>query len=487
MALCTYSSDLVMNGFTVIDNSFFNEFLPQATGDDVKVFLFGLNLCANPHKEDNTLETMKRILSLTEDQIVRAFEYWQEMGLVQIVSKNPFEVRYLSVRSKSGSVKIRDKGKYADFNKQMQMVFAAGDDEVGRMITPNEYNEYYSFIEIEHFEPAALILIAKYCTKIKSKTIGYPYVLAVARDFANQGIKTCEAVDAKMLEQEQSSTEIKQVLDALGLKREADLDERNLYIKWTQEFGFIQGVIVAVAKSLKKKGGFGKLDSILTKYYEQKLFTLPEIEQFAAIQEQFYEIAKCVTKTLGVYYENLSIVVDTYVIDWTNKGFSGETLEKIAMFCFKQSIRTLDAMNVIVQKFYKLGIITVEALEQYFDSILKNDDEIKSILELLGIVRSVSSYDRDFYRTWKTNWNFSKDEIDVVAEHARGKATSLAYLNKIIVDLWNKGVHGVDQIKKSLKNTTSTPEQKQNFDYESRKYTPEQFSAFMDSLEDVEI
>ena len=37
MALCTFSSKLVMDGYTVLDNTFLNEFLPQATGDDVKV------------------------------------------------------------------------------------------------------------------------------------------------------------------------------------------------------------------------------------------------------------------------------------------------------------------------------------------------------------------------------------------------------------------------------------------------------------------
>ena len=57
MALCSYSSGLSLNGYTVIDNTFLNEFLPQATGEDVKVYLYGLNLCTNPNEEDNNLDT----------------------------------------------------------------------------------------------------------------------------------------------------------------------------------------------------------------------------------------------------------------------------------------------------------------------------------------------------------------------------------------------------------------------------------------------
>ena len=149
-----------------ISRTFLNEFLPQATGDDVKVYLYGLNLCTNPNEEDNNIDTICKVLSLTEEQVLRAFSYWQEMGLVQLVSSNPLEIKFLPIRAHSGSAKIRNKEKYSDFNKQIQAIIS------GRMITPNEYNEYYSLIETYHFEPEALILIARYCTAIKTTSIG---------------------------------------------------------------------------------------------------------------------------------------------------------------------------------------------------------------------------------------------------------------------------------------------------------------------------
>ena len=115
MALCSFSSKLAMDGYTVIDNTFLNEFLPQATGEDVKVYLYGLNLCANPNSEDNSLDTMCKVLCLSEDDVLKAFAYWQEMGLVQVVSTNPLDVRFLPVRARSGSSKIRNKEKYTRY------------------------------------------------------------------------------------------------------------------------------------------------------------------------------------------------------------------------------------------------------------------------------------------------------------------------------------------------------------------------------------
>ena len=481
MALCSYSSKLAMDGYTVLDNTFLNEFLPQATGDDVKVYLYGLNLCSNPNIDDNSLDTMSKILCLSEDAILKSFSYWQEMGLVQIVSTNPLEVRFLPVRARSGSSKIRNKDKYTDFNAQMQEVIS------GRMITPTEYNEYYSLIETYHFEPEALVMIAKYCTTRKSTSIGYPYILAVARNYADEGLKTIEAVEQKFIEYEQNSDEIKRVLSALGLKREADIEERNLYLKWNNNFGFTNGVIVEVAKTLKKKGGFAKLDNILSKYYEQKLFTIEEITEFSEKQDEMFELAKTVSKNLGLYYQNLENVVDVYIAEWTSKGYDSQTLIMISMYCFKQSIRSLDAMGTVVQKFFKLGLVSLESIEQYISGVIKSDEEIKTLLDNVGLVRSVSSFDREFFKTWTNNWGFSNEQILQVSEVAKGKSNPMTYLNKILSTLNEKNIKTEKEIAGYLKSISSGGQKVEQPEIQTRSYSNEEMNAVFDSLEDIEI
>jgi DNA replication protein DnaD len=473
-----------LDNYTVVDNTFLNEFLPGATGDDVKVYLYGLSLCSNPNVEDNCLDTISKVLSLTEEQVEKSFAYWEEMGLVQIVSANPFEVKYLPTRAHSGSSKIRNKEKYSDFNKQMQEILS------GRMITPVEYNEYYSLIETFHFEPDAVVLIAKYCTTIKSTAVSYPYILAVARDFASQGLKTFDAVESKFMEQEQSRKEIKQILNTLGIKREADIDERNLYLKWTNNLGFTQGVIVEVAKSLKKKGGFVKLDELLSRYYEQKLMSIEEITAFSQAREEMFEIAKTVSRNLGLYYQTYENIVSIYVSDWVNKGYDGKTLELVSSYCLRQNIHTLESMNVVIQKFFKLGLVSMQSIEQYISSILAADEEIKQVLDALGLVRSVSSYDRDLYKIWTTNWNFSLGAILQVAEISKGKANAFAYMNKILATLNETGKKTESEVagylKKLPKTISSNSDTKSKFNYEQREYTNTELTAVFDSLDDVE-
>ncbi len=487
MALCSYSNKFIMDSMTVVDNTFFNEFLPQADGDDVKVYLYGLSLCSNPNIEDNSLDTMSKVLSLSENEIINSFKYWQEQGLVQIISTKPFEIKFLPVRAQSGSTKIRNKEKYSDFNTQMQAVIT------GRMLSPNEFNEYYSLIEIHHFEPEALVLIAKYCTTLKGPSIRFQYILAVARSFAEEGLKTCEAVEQKFIEQEKSTTEIKQVLDALGLKREADIEERNDYMKWINHFGFAHGTIITVAKSLKKKGGFAKLDSLLSKYYELKLFSLEEISEFSDRQEEMFDIAKIVSKNLGLYYQTFDNIVETYVSDWLGKGYEKDTLIFISNYCFKQSIRHLDGMNIIVQKFYKLGLISFDAIKQYIGAILQVDEQIRQVLEQTGLVRSVTNSDREFFKTWTKNWNFSLAQILEISKAAEGKTNPISYLNKLLADMFAGGIKTDAEIKKYIKSSSSKTQKTQKTqnnlsqDFETRTYSKDELSAIFDSLDDIEI
>ena len=65
------------------------------------------------------------------------------MGLVQVLSTDPVEVRYLPISSNAGAVKKFKIDKYTDFNIQIQEIFAS------RMVMPNEFTEFYYLIEIE--------------------------------------------------------------------------------------------------------------------------------------------------------------------------------------------------------------------------------------------------------------------------------------------------------------------------------------------------
>ena len=479
MALCKFSGLYGKKTPIVLDSSFVTEYLPQAENDAVKVYLLGLGFCFSKDDNQNNLESMADVLGFSEERIIQAFEYWQNLGLVQIVAKDPVEIRFLPVDSNAGNLKKYKTDKYHDFNVMLQSILC------GREILPNEFNEYYYFLESRHFEPEAFLCVVKYCTTLKGDKVKYPYILAVAKSFAEDGVLTEKAVNEKLSELEAVSSELKQILRNLGLKRDADPDERKLYVKWTKSFGFDPSVIMFVAKQLKGLG-VSRLDAELLKYYQAKLFSIPEIESYGESIEQNIAIAKDVTRTIGVYYQNLDNVIETYISEWLRMGFSHSTLIRIANDCFRKSIRTLEGMNNVVQKFYKLGLISDEAISQYTTEVATTDKKIADIISACGLVRGVNSWDRDFYRTWTYTWNVSDEIILACAAFAKGKAQPMSYLNKLVSDLYNAKITTVEAAEKYL-NKTKQSEKLDAPQMLTHSYTNEELSALFDNLDDIEV
>ena len=261
-----------------------------------------------------------------------------------------------------------------------------------------------------------------------------------------------------------------------------------MYLKWVNSFGFTHGTIKEVARLQNKKGGMNKLDETLSKLFEQKLFTIEEIENYSKEKEMLYSIAKKVTSTLGLYYQNLESVVEVYIKDWFNKGYDEPTLTLLSNYCFKQDIKTLSLMNEIVLKLYKLGIVSVEAMNEYVAGLVSTDNSIKELLQKLGLLRRVNSMDRDFYKTWTEDWNFSLEIINLVAEKSKTASQPIRYMNKLLLELNNKNIKTVQEAEKELAKTTIVSSQtKTKNDFSEREYSKEDLDALFDSLDDIEV
>ena len=191
MAFCNFSQEVVSNGYTLVDNLFITNYLPEAPNKYVDIYLFGLYLCSK-NNDDNAIDVMSRVLDIDKEDIITAYTYWEELGLVHILQKSPCEIVYLPVRSDDVLLKKIKPQKYQQFNKDIQGVLC------DRMISVNEFNEYYIFLETTYFEPKALVAVAKYCAEKKGNNINYPYILKVARSLADSNIKTVEAVEQKL-------------------------------------------------------------------------------------------------------------------------------------------------------------------------------------------------------------------------------------------------------------------------------------------------
>ncbi|MBQ3494469.1 MAG: DnaD domain protein, partial [Clostridia bacterium] len=468
MSFCKFSSEYVAQNTTAIDNLFINAYLPYAPDSFIKVYVYGLAKCHNADSFDNTLERFCKILNMKTEEVEEAFSYWQDLGLVQILSTTPFEIRYIPTKSAIAKTKKISGNKYEDFNAQVEQLIK------GRMPSPTEFFEYYSIMESMHIEIPAMIQIIKYCTVVKGENVGYPYIVAVAKNWAYEGVRTATDVENRLKEYEQNSNFLGELMSVMGIKRLASIEEKELLKKWLEQ-DFEENIILFVAKNIKKskkRCNFELLDSNLSKYFEMKLFSQIEIENYEQNKQQLYKTAKDITKSLGLYYENLEPVVDNYITKWDSLGYDTPTLTTLANYCFKNSIRTLEQMDSQIQKLFKLGIVSEQSLGQYMGEIVEENQQIKQVLEKLGLYRNVNSYDREIYFVWTKDWEMPQELINHALELANGKTGPMQYANKILATWHTNNVKTIEQAKNiALPQSNSAPQKQSKRNYKNREYS----------------
>lgn len=478
MSFARFSSDFLMETFTLVDNLFINEHLPYCDEKQIKVYLYGLYLCANPDKQNTVAELCAR-LDMTENDVLSAYAYFEDMGLVQIVSKQPLDVKYLSLKRSMQTPKKYKSEKWNDFNVHLQQLFPE------RMLTPNEYNEYYSFIDESKIEQDAMLMIVQYCINLKGMSVRYPYILTVARNWVADGVRTASDVEDKLSEYDKQSEQMQKVLAALGRKGGAELEEKQMLLKWTRSWGYELDAVLTATKTLKGAKTFKKLDQKLDDFYRLSIFTSEEMLDYQAHREHLKDLAVAINKNLGVYYESFEHEIEVYIVPWTAKGFEDEALKKIAHNCFVGNVRTLDGMNAVVEKFYKQGLLSANSIDEYIASQIELDGKIRKIIEKTGRTRSVTGTDREYYRTWSVTWGFDDEVILYAAEQAVGKTYPTPYVNQLLSAYKANGVQTVEQAKKCAISNTKTHEKT----FEEREYSHEELQSVItsiDSLKDIE-
>ena len=191
-----------------------------------------------------------------------------------------------------------------------------------------------------------------------------------------------------------------------------------------------------------------KLDALLTRYYENHLFSTAEINSYNENRDRLYSLAKSINRIIGVYYEQLDYIIETYILKWLGYGFDDATLLSIAEYCFKRNIRNLDGMNATVEKFYRQGLLSQADIGAFMQEATKKDAEIREILDKAGVSRPVNSRDRDAYRTWTYSWKIPSELISYCATLSQGNANPVSYMNAILSAWKNAGVDTVEKAKK---------------------------------------
>lgn len=246
---------------TNVENIFINEYLTQAPGDYVKVYLFALMYADFDMQMTN--ETIAKHLSMEDEDVLKAWTYWEKMGVIRKHYEKPgdkfrYQVEFLNLKelaygkkqkSRKPEAGIPDRLKELMSDDTIKDMYSEIERITGRLFTGKEPAEIMSWITDYNASPEMIVYAYSYCVKKRNHS-NHKYVGAVVKEWVNQGLSTIDQIETYLEETDNRHYLYKRVLKALGFLRNATEEEKRIMNTWFDEMGFsIDKVLDACKKT----------------------------------------------------------------------------------------------------------------------------------------------------------------------------------------------------------------------------------------------
>ena len=306
--------------FTSISNIFIDEYMPEANGEFVKIYLHLVRLINSSFTTSSELSTdqIADQFNLLASDVMRALNYWAAKGLLTLsfnqekkltgirlepvqmpytVSKENVlaaasgEVASVPVPDSSGVV-IPAKKKYTaaqirqySSDERVQHLIFLAQTYLGKTLNSNDINSILYMLDELHFEVEFIEYMMETCISSGHKTLSSIEKQAV--EYAKKGIFTEE--DAKNDEKLRQAI-CREIYRIFGCAPKAPVRKDISYIsKWTDEYGFPDEIILEACNRTMEHthtGSFQYADSILTNWYQKNALSMDLIKQLDSAHEK---------------------------------------------------------------------------------------------------------------------------------------------------------------------------------------------------------
>lgn len=290
-------------GATMVSNVFIDEYMSEANGEFVKVYLYLLR-CVS-HNKQVSISVIADKFNHTETDVIRALKYWEKMKLLKLTYTNDIltEINFVDypndtfgmeeTASSNASIEQEpviqptlsiekppvqserpipaysaDQIKTFQENEDIQQILFVTEAYLGKTLSVTEINTLLFFYDELHFSLDLIEYLIEYCVSKGSKSIHYIKKTALA--WAKEEITT--------VNQAKSSTNLYHkncfaIFNAFGIKNRNPVDfEINYINKWTNDYAFTLDIIHnACTRTLKQthQPSFEYADKILTDWHNK--------------------------------------------------------------------------------------------------------------------------------------------------------------------------------------------------------------------------
>ena len=438
MALCRRDKADVKFDVTPVENLFIQEYMVDAPGDYVKVYLCALMQSRFPAAAEPSLEKFAAALHMDVQGVLDALRYWQRRGLVRPLDGEAPAYALLNVRSAmfDGAESARESGfyRYSEFNNRVADLLP------GKKLTPRDYEAMSDWIELFGISEEAALVLIKFCVdKWGVAKVTVSKMTGVAREWQKKGVDTPEKARDYVSNMMLAISPASDLLPYIGINyRRATAEEDKLFRKWRDEWGFSMDGIRAACAPMKniQNPNFGYLDKILEGLHKRGLHTVHQVETGLMDKDaRKAPVQECARK-LGV----IGVVTEEYIRyyeGWRAYGMEHEAILSCCAEAAAQGNGSFKGAESLISAYARRGVKTAEALERDH----KLDRELSRVYAAAGIRKQPTAADKKALERWLQV--FPLEVVLQGAEYSSDTLRPMAFLSKLL-DEWQKaGVKNV--------------------------------------------
>ena len=443
---------------TAVPNAFFCEYMPSAPENHVKVYLYGL-MCAHSGVWDELemLDEMAQALHIDRSEVERALRYWERCRLVERIQDMPPRYRFASVQQ----VLIQRQQMPHDeaYESFAQAVYSAFGDR--RKLHGGETVLAYEWVEQFRLPPEVVLMLIQHMIATRGVNFSFKEAQKVAVELCEQKVSTIEQAEMIFSRSEAAMKGTRKILNHLGMRRNPSMDEMDLYLKWTEEWGFDPKAIKEACKETTKGAPtFGYLDKVLEGIHTRtggKATTEESLQQALADEKNETAHIRELLSTLGV---SMAVIDSGLRQEYRSMAaIGGHELVMLAAHevVTRSRTHTLDKVKQYLEGWAQMGLVSVNAVSAYLAELEKLNDQIRRLMEAAGASGGVTKANRDRLTKWQGEWRMPMELIDLAAEFAHGKKDAMAYMHKLLGGWREAGISSISEARAEHERMITQP------------------------------
>ena len=287
---------------TSIPDIFFSEYLSEASGDFIKVYLYMLFL--SKYDKDIKINDLSKKLVLPVKTIQDAVKYWEDKCLITkkntgYIVNSIQEIELHKLYKPKTALSAEQLQKSAENQKRAKAIDFINNKYFSGLMPTTWYPEIELWFKKYGFDEEVMIALFGYCFDMSA--LHKNYVQTVAEAWNKNNIKTFNDLDVYYEKQEKLKVIAKTISKKLGLSRALTQYEYAYIEKWVVDYGYSIDIIeIALKKTTSKANpNFDYLDKLLTDWHERGFKTSGEVQSFLNEMKEKNKNVKQLEKTTG--------------------------------------------------------------------------------------------------------------------------------------------------------------------------------------------